>query len=337
MDLQLLLDEAPQSPPCGPDLEYDAAFLALESAAQSKPEVEVAGTVVAAVEPEWPAVYEQAAALLARSKDLRIAMQLLRALTRTRQLSGFVTGLALINGLLERYWDSGLYPLLDAEDNNDPTLRLNALAPLEGAKGSAAVETLLRDLREAAVVPPTAKARVLVRDVLIADGKLAASGSSLGDAAIDAALGDSFAADASLAEVPAQALAAVRQMRSFIAEKVGSERAPDIDAAVQILAPVAHRCARLTGAAEPDEGGADAGSPAGPAGVGGPIRSREDVVRAIDAICAYLERTEPANPAPLLLRRAQRLLHMSFVDLIKDLAPDGVAQVKLIAGLGDED
>ncbi len=58
--------------------------------------------------------------------------------------------------------------------------------------------------------------------------------------------------------------------------------------------------------------------------------------RAIDAICAFMERTEPANPAPLLLRRAQRLLNKNFVELIADLAPDSVGQVKLIAGLKDE-
>ena len=49
-----------------------------------------------------------------------------------------------------------------------------------------------------------------------------------------------------------------------------------------------------------------------------------------------MERTEPANPAPLLLRRAQRLLNKSFVELIADLAPESVVQVKLIAGLKDE-
>jgi type VI secretion system protein ImpA len=36
---------------------------------------------------------------------------------------------------------------------------------------------------------------------------------------------------------------------------------------------------------------------------------------------------------PLLLRRAQRLVSGSFVDIIKDLSPDAVKQVELIAGI----
>jgi type VI secretion system protein ImpA len=47
---------------------------------------------------------------------------------------------------------------------------------------------------------------------------------------------------------------------------------------------------------------------------GGPqsIESREDAIKALQAICAYLERSEPTNPAQLLLRRAERLIDKSF-------------------------
>ena len=36
-------------------------------------------------------------------------------------------------------------------------------------------------------------------------------------------------------------------------------------------------------------------------------------------ICAYLERSEPTNPAQLLLRRAERLIDKSFLQLVRDL------------------
>ena len=53
----------------------------------------------------------------------------------------------------------------------------------------------------------------------------------------------------------------------------------------------------------------------------GPIRSRDDAVRAIDAICEYFERTEPTNPAPLMLQRAKRMISQSFLELLNDWAP----------------
>jgi type VI secretion system protein ImpA len=333
MDLQPLLVEAAESPPGGPDLEYDPRFLALEEAARGKPEMDAAGTVIPAVEPEWPKVLEQAQALLLLSKDLRIAMHLVRALTRLENLAGFTAGIGFVGDLLERYW-AGVHPQLEADDNNDPTLRLNALAPLEPPKGAGAVETLLRDLREAAVVPPTAQGRVTLRDVLIAERKLAGAVGGLDAAAIEAMLREAVDRDPAVAAVPAQAIAAAQRLRALVAERIGSELAPDVSAIVDMLKPAAQRLARLAGLAEPS---ADGPGPAvGPARLGGEIRGRDDVNRAIDAICAFMERTEPANPAPLLLRRAQRLLNKSFVELIADLAPESIGQVKMIAGLKDE-
>jgi len=62
-------------------------------------------------------------------------------------------------------------------------------------------------------------------------------------------------------------------------------------------------------------------------------RSPQDVVDLLGRICDYLERNEPTNPAPLLIRRAQRLMTMNFVDILRDVAPEGVAAISRIAGL----
>jgi type VI secretion system protein ImpA len=64
----------------------------------------------------------------------------------------------------------------------------------------------------------------------------------------------------------------------------------------------------------------------------GSIRSRADAVRELERICEWIERNEPTNPAPLLIRRAQRLMDMSFLEIIRDLAPEGLGQVERIAG-----
>ena len=119
MDLQQLLVAAAESPPGGANLEYDPRFLALEEAARGKPEQDMAGTVVPAVEPDWPQVSEQAEALLLVSKDLRIAMHLVRALTRLENLAGFTAGIGFVSELLERYWDD-VHPRLGRRGQQRP-------------------------------------------------------------------------------------------------------------------------------------------------------------------------------------------------------------------------
>ena len=104
------------------------------------------------------------------SKDVRPAVLLLRASTRLQGMTGFVLGLRLLIGLLDGYWD-GIHPKLDADDDNDPTMRLNALAPLtdEGM--------VLRDLYDASVGMARGVGAIRVRDIAIAHNALTAIGS----------------------------------------------------------------------------------------------------------------------------------------------------------------
>ena len=60
------------------------------------------------------------------------------------------------------------------------------------------------------------------------------------------------------------------------------------------------------------------------------------MVRAIDRICDYYSRNEPSSPVPLLLLRARRLATGSFVDIVRDLAPDALAQIEKVCGLNNE-
>ncbi|MFO1156846.1 MAG: hypothetical protein U1E43_08825 [Rhodospirillales bacterium] len=62
------------------------------------------------------------------------------------------------------------------------------------------------------------------------------------------------------------------------------------------------------------------------------VASRDDVVRLLDRICAYYERYEPSSPVPLLLARARRWVFKDFIDVLRDIAPDAVAQAEAIRG-----
>ena len=109
-----------------------------------KPEVQYGDTISAAVPPDWKIVRRMAAELLDRSRDLRLAVHLLRASLALYGIDGLADGMRLIERLLDERWDS-VHPQLDADDDMDPMLRINSLAILAdratvlGAEGATLV------------------------------------------------------------------------------------------------------------------------------------------------------------------------------------------------------
>ena len=332
IDIEKLLTEIAPAAPCGQDMEYDPDFMALEQLARGKPEQQIGESIIPAEEPEWGAVRRQAEALFARTKDVRVAMLLIRALIRTEQIAGFSVGLALTKALLERYWDD-LHPRLDADDNNDPTMRLNALAPL------ADPETLLRDVRNAFFVSPGSYGRVTVRDVLALLGKLPASEGALTQAALEGIIRAANAQSAVPVDAVRNSLQSVIALQSLFAEKVGSDKAPDLKPLIDIFKALTQVCDTVLGFADTGApASAEAASASAAAGdapikMNDDIRSREDAVRMLNRVCEFIERTEPANPAPLFIRRAQQLMTKTFVEIIQDLAPDSLSQIQKMTGL----
>ena len=335
IDVDALLAPVSESSPCGDDLEYDAQFMALEQAARGKAEQQFGDTVVAAEEPDWGSVIDSSIELMRRTKDLRVATYLARGLARTGGPAGLGRGLQLLHGLCEKYWDQ-LYPQLDPDDGYDPIMRMNALAPL------AHPEAGLKELRDAPCVR-TRGGAIAVKQIEYAlsmtetpAGQTAPSETEILAAFREAADNDpNFVEGTRLASQQANAL------QTWLNEKVGSDQAVDLRPLRVILTAITKlvdQVATVADAAGAEEGGEVAvdggGAPAGVRAVAaGELRSREDVVRALDRMIEFLERNEPTNPAPLLLRRAQRLMTMNFLEIIEDMTPDGVSTVRNLAGI----
>jgi type VI secretion system protein ImpA len=329
-----LMEPIAADSPCGPDLEYDPEFLALEQAAQGKPEQVLGSTVIPKEEPDWDDVARRAKALLGRSKDLRVATLYARALTRRGNLAGLATGLAVISQFLDRYWDA-VHPRPAPDEGQDPTMRLNVLAAL------GAPDVLVRDARAAAVVPPGPYGRRAVRDILIVEGKLSPAAGEVvpGGAQITGVLREVAEKDRAQLGDARSALDQAVALQRLLVDKFGPERATDLAPLTDVLRVVAQVCDTARGVPDAADAAAQLGV-AGESGAalpgGGEIRSRDEALRSLDKVCAYLERTEPASPAPLLIRRAQRLMTMSFVQIIEDMAPDGLTQVRTVAGIRGE-
>lgn len=328
--------------PAGADLEYDAEFLALDRAATAKAERVMGSEVKAAEEPDWGHVVELATALLGRSKDIRIAVHLTRAWLRAYGMPGWDAGLGLVHGLLETFWDN-VYPQLDAEDNNDPTARVNAIAPLASFDGA------LNYFQSTPFVQSPRLGRFSLRDVRIANGELKPpehAGTNGETAAVPSLTEiEACCMDCGEEELVAtstainQSLEHAHAIDQILTDKLGAA-GPDLKPLLTDIqelkkfldAQVARRnpdAAPADSAAEAADGTAAAGAAAAN---NGRINGPQDVLRRIDDICEYYARTEPSSPVPLLLRRAQRLVGLSFEDLMKDLAPSGINELTVVAG-----
>jgi type VI secretion system protein ImpA len=130
----------------------------------------------------------------------------------------------------------------------------------------------------------------------------------------------------------------VRAIDALLMEKVGASHAPDLDALPALLKPVkqilAEQLARRGASEAP--AAAEAAPGAAPQPIAGEVNSREDVIRVLDKACDYFARHEPSSPVPFLLRRAKRLVSKDFMDIMRDMAPDGVPQAEKITGTKEE-
>ncbi|AIF48215.1 type VI secretion system protein TssA [Dyella japonica] len=346
-DLEPLLAPISDDAPSGENLEYDADFLALERAAATKAERVVGDSVKQAEEPDWVRVAERSQALLARSKDLRLATHLTAAWTRTAGIPGWTAGLALIRGLLEQHW-STVHPQLDAEDNDDPTYRVNSVAPISDPVG------LLGHVRTTPFVQSPRLGRFSLRDLRIANGSLKTADAQSVDGGelptqteIEACCMDCpYEQLAETTAAAAEALEHAKAIDAIFMDRVGTagpELKPLLSDAHELKSFLESQRSLRAPQASTDDMAAneaaaqDAGTVSAGAVQAQGIQGPQDVLRCLDDLCDYYARKEPSSPVPLLLRRAQRLVGKNFLDLLKDLAPGGLGELQVVSGQGDDE
>lgn len=332
-----LLKPISDANPCGENLEYDPAFLELDTLILGKPETQFSP----AEDPDWRALHERCLELSGRSKDLRLATKLCLTSLKIDGLPAVAEGLGLIRGLLERHWEP-VYPKLDPDDNNDPLYRMNIIAALATAKGTFGDPMrFLERLRDVPLANSAQMGRYSLADIArsqsgeaAGDGKTAATAPQIEGAFRDTKPEQLLA----LNQIVADSLKHVVAIDTFLTSTVGPDKAPNLDLLKTELkeiqkALVPYLPAGTVEAAPGEASTAGAGAPStGGKPISGEIQSRKDAILMLDKICQYYTRTEPASPVPNLLRRAQRVAEMDFMQLIKELCPDAEGTVRSVTG-----
>jgi type VI secretion system protein ImpA len=334
--LEALSQPVSEEMPSGENLEYDPQFREMETLFWPDSESMVEEDQSAAAEPDWKGVEKIANDLGEKTRDLRLQIYASIASIHTKGLLRFRDNLKLLSIYLDTFWDS-VHPQLDPDDDNDPTLRLSTLQNLDDHR------FITMALERVKLVELKGMGQFGLREIDIALGKESREeDEEVPDINVirQAFLQSEPEYLESLREAVSESIGLLAEMDRIWIEKANDPSGLSFDNADKALKRVAAVLDEYIPAPAGGEAGdaesAEGGPGAAPA-MSGAINSRADVIRVLDKICDYYSVHEPSSPIPLLLRRAQRLVEKTFLEILEDMVPDGVNQAKIVSGSTDND
>lgn len=302
--------------PCGPDLEYDPDFVMLMAAVAPRVEVQYGDFIDVPQVVNWTEIERDCHALLLRTKDIRLAMVLLRCRIRLNGAAGLRDGLVVLGALLERY-GNGLHPVPVLDDEPDATIYSNAIAALADPDG------VLGDARDTPLS--------------------AASGLHLHLRDIEKAFAtprhkDALTPEAAIrllkewwAERDAGTLALVDARRTAVSIAAWCEAtlgadAPDFDALLTLLKPL--ECLQADSGPAAAAGATETAGNAPPGGSSAqaaPLVDRRTALATIRETREWFEQNEPSSPVIVLLRQSERMVGKRFSELAHIIPADLLA------------
>jgi type VI secretion system protein ImpA len=326
-EIQNLREPLSADAPCGIDLE-DSHLLASFDAYRL-----FGSDVRLPADTDWRGIRDRSQEALAQSRDLRLLAHLSAALLHTQGLEPFCESLGVAEAWLRDQWGA-VFPRVD----EDAILRKNALSCL--ADRMAIVDAV----RRTPIVSHRQLGAYSLRHLELATGHLPPAETDTNvptSEQIEAALEGTPVEELEARRASVQSgIEAIRNITATMQTQGGFESSPDFAA---LLAPLtridrvltehlAHRSGASEAPVETDGSSDPQASASAPVAVGN-IQSRQDAIRAIDAVSAYFRKNEPSSPIPLLLDRAKRLVSKSFLEVLEDIAPDSLAQARAAGGI----
>ena len=324
--------------PCGPDLEYDPEYLLLFTRALAREEAQYGDFVSTPETINWAELERDARRLLARSKDIRILVVLLRCRIQQAGARGLVETLTLLETLCVANPDTIHPQLLTAEDTtaeDAAVARSNALSALLDHEG------VMADIR-GITLSNNAAMRLQVRDV---ERSLSASrpADALAPESVRQQLADLEARGALPLDAFRQAAEITERLQPHARETL-NDLAPDFSRLTQLLTLLPGAVQTTTPeipqpkpqADQPKYAAIDntgltlAGHVAPTVDIPAEttakiiaepqqISDRNDALKRLRVIRRWFEHSEPSSPTIPLLRQAERLVGKRFSEIINEV------------------
>ncbi len=324
MDVDALIRPLGDVAPCGTDLEDTQQMAAIDA-------FRVFGQATPlSADTDWRAINDAALEALGVSRDFRLLAHVAAAQLRLEGLQPLIDSLGVASRWLEVSFDE-VFPRID----DDAVLRKNALNYF--ADRMAVVDAL----RRVPLVSNRQLGSFSLRHVEMATGRQTPGEEDAGSVPTEALINGAFSAapQEDLGQLVASidaGLSALKSIEQAMVAKHGVQAAPDTRPLSDVMGRMREIVGKHIHAPALPDGGAESADGAAPtAGVPGQIRSREDAIRSLDAVAEYFRRAEPSSPVPMFVDRAKRLIARDFLEVLAELAPDSLAEVKRVGGIRD--
>jgi type VI secretion system protein ImpA len=321
--------------PCGPFIDDDDGleddFVMLESIARINQ-----GSLILDGSDEgvdWRDMLSRCEALMKQTKDVRVYIFLAQAALHLKRLPGLAGAFQLIRTSMSEYWTE-MHPILDDAKDETPW-RIMTLNELSG-------DSLISLLTATPIVESKQAGNFTLRDIKLAKGEIQLVENS------EEVIPEMGLIEAAFQESGQEALAAslnlVNQIQDDITQLQDQLSASECSHArygwdklitnLKYIAGVYSQYVTVSVEEVVEEGESEPGASDMEVMVkSSGINNRTDVLEALGKICEYYAKYEPSSPVPILVERTKKLVTMDFMSIMKELSPEGVKQVELIAGV----
>jgi type VI secretion system protein ImpA len=333
LDIAALVAPLSDDAPSGPDLSYDNERVEIESAFERSVSVDSSGDEDVT---DWRAVIAQITSQSERTRDMWLPVYLMRAAAASKRFDLVVDGAQLLAGLVEERWGD-VHPQLDEYGF------IGRKTPCESLTRTG---EFLGPLSRVPLIEHPRLGRFTGEDLL----RFRDQGASAENYGMFRKVIDDMPADdlqAILADFDGL-VTAIRRLDGVMTANAEGDTATNFRPTYDLLDSIRGALVAHVPGAQPEpltQANADDGWPAeasdaasgfggaamasGP-GFSGAIRSRDEAIRALDAICAYFAAFEPGSPVPLALTRAREWIGLDFMSVLQDIAPNSLGEAGTI-------
>lgn len=324
MDVEACLEPVSDDDPVGPE-SYDLPERDQVQSILDRDSAEVAAN-------EWPGVVAKLEGMAGQTRDMWVAVRLMEAGGRAGDLRTVDEGGQLLAGLVERFWDEA-HPKLE---DYDFAGRANLCSSLT------AYRDFLNPLKRITLID-SRLGRFTGEDL----ERFAQEGDGADDYGLFRAATEQLRQNGELETVVEATIErldsiadALRRTDEVMTANSGAETSTNFQPTYQAIEQLRRLLVPFSGtaetAAEAEDGGGvevsqggGAVAPASAGGrIGGRVETRDDVVKALDAIADYYRLREPTSPVPVILRRARQWVTMDFMAVLADLVPGSVEDAR---------